>query len=414
MTRLKPWHNVVTPREDLCEGRPLDASEFAVHLDQVRRGSAIADYQNPALFFEKTYLTKNLCAFAAEVFGRLSGEQTSASAVFNMATQFGGGKTHALTLLYHLAKTGPASEKWMGVTRIKAKAGIYQIPLAQTAVFVGTEFDSLNGRGGDGEPLRKTPWGEIAFQLAGEDGFNKVAEHEKQMIAPAGDVIREFLPKDNPCLILIDELLNHVSRNRKSGLSAQFYNFIQNLSEEARGRNGTVLVVSVPASELEMTAEDRSDYERFKKLLDRLGKPVIMSAEAETSEIIRRRLFEWDPRAVGRSGKILLPRDALIVCNEYADWVAEHRQQVPNWFADHAQEAFEATYPFHPMLLSVFERKWQELPRFQQTRGILRLLALWVSHAYQRGFKGALKEPLIGQGSAPLGDQNFRADVSSN
>ena len=55
-----------------------------------------------------------------------------------------------------------------------------------------------------------------------------------------------------------------------------------------------VLAVSIPASELEMSAEDFSDYDRFKKLLDRVGKAVMMSAESETSEIIRRRLFEWD------------------------------------------------------------------------------------------------------------------------
>ena len=35
---LKPWYKVVTPREDLREGKPLDASEFAVHLDDVRNG----------------------------------------------------------------------------------------------------------------------------------------------------------------------------------------------------------------------------------------------------------------------------------------------------------------------------------------------------------------------------------------
>ena len=35
----KPWYKVVTPREDLREGKPLDASEFAVHLDQVRDGT---------------------------------------------------------------------------------------------------------------------------------------------------------------------------------------------------------------------------------------------------------------------------------------------------------------------------------------------------------------------------------------
>ncbi len=411
MTALKPWYKIVTPREDLRDGRPLDASEFAVHLDQVRDGSAQEDYQNPERFLERTYLTRNLLALSSEVVRRLSGEKTGTSSVFNMATQFGGGKTHALTLLYHLAKNGTAAENWPGVSRIKEKAGIAGIPQAETAVFVGSEFDSVHGRGGDGTPLRKTPWGEIAYQLSGEEGFRMVEEHEKQMIAPAGDVIRKFLPQNRPCLILLDELMNYISRNRKSGLAGQFYNFIQNLSETVRGRDNAVLVASVPASELEMTAEDRSDYERFKKLLDRLGKAMIISAESETSEIIRRRLFEWDLRLQGSNGRVLLPREAERVCNEYADWVSEHRQQVPNWFADNAGDAFRATYPFHPMVLSVFERKWQELPRFQQTRGILRLLALWVADAYQKGFTGNLKDPLICPGSAPLEDENFRAAV---
>lgn len=413
MSKLKPWYKVVTPREDLREGKPLDASEFAVHLDQVRDGRANEDYQNPIRFFERTFLTNSLRQMSAEVVRRLSGIKTETSAVFNMATQFGGGKTHALTLLYHLVSNGEKANKWTGVSTILNQAGIQTVPLAATAVFVGTEFDSIDGRGGDdGTPNRKTPWGEIAFQLTGEYGFNTVLKHEKEMIAPSGEVIRKFLPKDKPCLILIDELMNYISRNRKSGLSTQLYNFIQNLSEEARGNDKVALIASIPASELEMTAEDRSDYERFKKLLDRVGKAVIMSAESETSEIIRRRLFEWDPRHVDGNGKIMLTTDAVSTCNEYADWLNDNKQQIPAWFSvDHAKETFQSTYPFHPMVLSVFERKWQALPRFQQTRGVLRLLALWVSHEYQQGFKGARKDALIGLGTAPLEDPQFRSAV---
>lgn len=402
MPSLKPWYRVVNPREDLREGKPLDASEFAVHLDQVRDGRAPTDYQKPERFFERTYLTKNMTTLSGEVVRRLSGVQTETSAVFNLTTQFGGGKTHFLTLLYHLARTGPGAERWAGVLRILDKAGVRAVPQGATAVFVGTEFDSITGRGGDdGTPVRKTPWGEIAFQLTGEKGLAALAEHERQLIAPAGDVIRRFLPRDKPCLILIDELMNYVSRNRKSGLATQLYNFLHNLSEEARGQKNVVLAVSVPASELEMSAEDQSDYERFKKLLDRLGKPVIMSAEAETSEIIRRRLFDWDGT---------LDNDGRKTVAAYTEWVTDHRQQVPSWFpVDHARETFEAAYPFHPMTLSVFERKWQALPRFQQTRGILRLLALWVSRAYVDGFRGAHRDPLVGLGTAPLDDSLFRS-----
>ena len=398
---LKPWYKLVTPREDLREGKPLDAAEFAVHLDQVRDGRAPSDYQKPEQFFERTYLTRTLLELAADVVRRLSGERTQTSAVFNMATQFGGGKTHALTLLYHLAENGPDSGKWSGVRGIIEKAGVPSIPKSATAVFVGTEFDSLTGRGGnDGTPLRKTPWGDIAYQLGGDKSFQVVAEHERQMTAPASDVIRRMMPAGEPSLILMDELMNYVSRSRKSGMAAELYNFVENLCEVATTSDRIVLVVSVPASELEMTAEDVADHERLLKKVDKYGKSVVMSVEAETSEIIRRRLFEWHG----------LPEEARTTVAEYADWIIDHRQQIPEWFPiDSARDVFAATYPFHPSVLSVFERKWQALPRFQRTRGILRLLALWVSKAYQEGYKGAHRDPLIGLGSAPLDDPLFRS-----
>jgi len=400
---LKPWYKVVVPREDLREGKPLDASEFAVHLDQIRDKRAPDDYQSPERFFERTYLTKGLKALAVEVVRRLNGIKVETSAVFNMTTQFGGGKTHALALLYHLAKSDPEAKNWKWVSSIFEGAKVSEVPESAVAVFVGTEFDSISGRGGnDGTPLRKTPWGEIAFQLGGADAFEFVKEHDKQLIAPSSEVIRKTFPKGKPVLILMDELMNYVNRFRRIGLGAQLYSFLQNLSEETRANENVVLAVSIPASELEMSAEDEADYTRYKKVLDRLGKPVIMSAEGETSEIIRRRIFEWGG----------LPDDGRKAASDYADWVLEHRQQIPNWFpADNAKELFEATYPFHPMVISVFERKWQALPRFQRTRGVLRLLALWVSYAYQSGFKGALKDPVITLGSAPLEDPMFRTAV---
>lgn len=406
---LKPWYNVVTPREDLREGRPLDASEFAAHLELIRDGKAPKDYTDPKTFFERTYMTKSLTDLASEVIRRLAGETTETNAIFNLATQFGGGKTHALTMLYHLAGNGSNANEWQGVQKLLHKANIASVPEAKTAILVGTEFDSIRGRGGDdGTPLRKTPWGEIAFQLGGDEGFAAVAKHDELGQAPGGDVIRDFLP-DKPCLILMDELMNYITRHRKIGLSAQFYTFLQNLSEEARGRKGMVLAVSIPASELEMSAEDQSDHDRLKKLLDRLGKPIAMSTENETFEIIRRRLFEWDPNSVDSTGKVMLSKEAIAACNAFGDWVEEHKDQMPQVFdTENARKAFAETYPFHPMTLSVFERKWQSLPRFQRTRGVLRMMALWVSRAYVDGFKGAHKDPLISMGTAPLNDPLFR------
>ena len=412
--KLKPWYDVVKPREDLRDGKPLDASEFAVHLDKVRLGSAPDDYKIPQRFFDRTFLTENLEKMAAEVMRRLSGTTTETSAVFNMTTQFGGGKTHALTLLYHLARNGSASNDWRGVAKIRERAKIKMIPDdCATAVFVGTEFDSVTGRGGDdGTPNRKTPWGELAWQLGQEESFAHIAKHDKEFIEPKGDVIEKMLPADRPCLILMDEALNYASTYREKGYHNKLYNFIQALSETIRGRTNAVLVGSIPASEMSYTDKDHADQQRLKNLLDRLGKAIIVSVESETSEIVRRRLFEWDDRAVSSDGRVLLNKAAENTCTSYANWVQEHRQQLPSLInPDLAREQFRATYPFHPMVISVFERKWQTLPRFQQTRGVLRLLALWVSRAYQDGYKGAQRDPLLTLGTAPLDDPMFRAAV---
>jgi predicted AAA+ superfamily ATPase len=182
-----------------------------LHLDQVRDGRAPAVYQDPERFLERTFLTKGLTRLAAEVLRRLSGEKTETSPVFNMTTQFGGGKTHSLTLLYHMAGNGPKAKEWQGVPRLLQVAGINSVPQAKVGVFVGTEFDPISGRGGsDGTPARKTPWGEIAFQVGGEKALSVLAEHEKQGVALGGDVIRTFLPKNEPVLILMDELMNFV------------------------------------------------------------------------------------------------------------------------------------------------------------------------------------------------------------
>ena len=399
MTKLKPWYQVVTPREDLRDNRPLDASEFAIHLDQIRDGRAHKDYVEPDRFFERTHVTGSLLDLASQTLRRLSGIQLETSAVFNMSTQFGGGKSHSLTALYHLAKNGDKSKAWKGVSRILDKAGLSTVPQAAFAVFMGKEFDSLNGRGGDGEPVRKTPWGEIAWQLGGAESLAVVEQHEREFIEPKGDAIRKMLPKDKPSLILFDEVISYASTYRKKGYGDRLYNFLDCLAETARGEKNVVVVASIPASDLEYTQEDTADEARFKKMLDRLGKAIIMSADTDMAEIIRRRLFEWGG----------LPDEGRRTVAAYAEWATEHAKELTGIDADNAREIFAAAYPFHPSVLSVFERKWQSLPRFQRTRGVLRMLALWVAHNYQEEHRKVSGEPLLTLGLAPLQDKTFRA-----
>src|SRR5262249_32303492 len=135
--------------------------------------------------------------------------------------------------------------------------------------------------------------------------------------------------------------------------------------------------------------------------------------ETEISEVVRRRLFQ----------DLGSERIRKNVAKAFADWCFERRAQLPpEWMAvdsaatetkarEFLQRRFEACYPFHPATLSVFQRKWQALPQYQQTRGTLAMLAQWVSLAAQDAFTKARTEPLITLGSAPLGEGGFRSVV---
>lgn len=403
---LQPWYKVAMPREDLRKGQPLDASEFAIHLDQVIEGRAPRDYREPQRFFARTEITKGLETLAVETLRRLAGEGKGSSPGVNLTTQFGGGKTHALVLLYYLAKYGEASHAWHGVSDLLKKAELPRVPKARVAAFVGNRFDFVLGSGKDGEPRRKTPWGDIAWQLGGSEAYSQLEKHDREGIVPGGEVLEGILSGE-PVLILMDEVLNYVRRTRDAGgdyarVGSQMYSFLDVLSREAIGRSGLVLCVSLPMSEYEMTQDDIAEFQRLSKLMDRLSQPAILSEGQEIARIIRRRLFEEfsDQKEIRRTAK------------NYARWLVEHRQQLPEWFpVDMATQVFEAAYPFHPTALSVFERKWQGLPRFQLTRGTLRMLALWVSRLYQESFMAGHRDPLIGLGTAPLADSYFRAEV---
>lgn len=136
---------------------------------------------------------------------------------------------------------------------------------------------------------------------------------------------------------------------------------------------------------------------------------------AEVSEVIRRRLFE----------DLGSERVRKKVSKAYADWCFELRLSLPpEWTAinsattdakarEYLQSRFEVCYPFHPAALSVFQRKWQTLTQYQQTRGTLAMLAQWVSWTYREGYQTARREPLLTLGSAPLHVNNFRSTVLS-
>ncbi len=400
---LDPWYKIVTPRKEVREGRSFSPDEFAIALEQVVAKTAPRDYRDPAQFFSRTCFTRALKEHVGMVLRRLSGRTENTAPVLTLITQFGGGKTHTLTALYHLANAGKAAAKLTGVSELLKEAGVPSVPEARVGVFVGNAWDPKEGR--------ETPWIDLARQLAGEKGVKALGSAAKTTPPGTEAIGQVFAAAEGPVLVLFDEVLNFFNRHR--GMAESFHAFIQNLTVATTGTTHAAAVISLPRSQVEMTDWDLEWQNRITKVVRRVAKDLIANDEAEISEVVRRRLFE----DLGNE------RVRKNVAKTYADWCFERTARLPSeWMAvdtatteakarDFLRNRFEACYPFHPSTLSVFQRKWRALTQFQQTRGTLAMLAQWISWAAREHFEQARREPLITLGSAPLNVPEFRAVV---
>src|SRR2546422_4410590 len=122
MATIEPWWKVVKPRKEVREGRSFNPAEFAIALEQVVAGTAPEDYRDPRQFFDRTVLTHALSDHVGMVLRRLAGETANTAPVLTLITQFGGGKTHTLTALYHLAKLGKDAQSLRGVSDLLKNA----------------------------------------------------------------------------------------------------------------------------------------------------------------------------------------------------------------------------------------------------------------------------------------------------
>lgn len=408
---MEPWYKLVMPRKEVREGRSFNPDEFAIALEQVVAGNAPEDYKKPEQFFARTCFTRALLENSGQVLRRLAGKTENTAPVQTLVTQMGGGKTHMLTTLWHLANTGPASRSFPGVETLLNNAGLAEAPKAKVAVFVGNAWDP--------QPGRETPWIDLAWQLAGDAGVSILGSSARE--APPGtDTINRLIAQVNtPVLLLFDELLNLFTRHRS--LAEPMYAFMHNIVRGFVGSSHRAAVISLPRSQVEMTEWDLKWQDKIVKVIGAVAKPLLVNDEGEISEVIRRRLFEnLDFTRSENQGVLKASRS---VAKKFADWCFDRRAQLPpEWTAvdstatekrarEYLQSRFETCYPFHPATLSVFQRKWQSLPQFQQTRGTLAMLAQWISWAFREAFTQARREPLITLGSAPLHVLEFRSVV---
>ena len=381
---LKPWREVICPHQDVAEGRYKN-SEFAADLNDVVVGTATLEYRDPVEFFGRTYITEGLETLLVNVTKRLTGKD--GEPVYQLQTAFGGGKTHSMLALYHLLNGKVSITANPGLKKVKEKAEVEEFPKANIAVIVGTKLAPASFKRPTDMPgiQINTVWGDIAYQLAKSahkpELYDIIKEDDRKGVSPGAEKLRKLFDECGSCMILIDELVAYARKldgkdDLPAGTFENFLSFVQELTEAISSSKNSVLIASLPESEIEIGGD------AGQKALDSIShcfarkqsiwKPV---TSTEGFEIVRRRLF------LKMNEEFIKDRDK--VCEAYFKMYKENPEEFPIETRNPEYlDRLKSCYPIHPELFDKLYEQWATLERFQKTRGVLRLMANVISQLW--------------------------------
>ena len=405
---LPGWRDVIEPHPDVAQGRYKNA-EFAADLAQVARGEGAYEYRDPVEFFARTYITEGMAGLLTQALKRVSGKD--GEPVIQLKTAFGGGKTHSMLALYHLLRGKISVDKVSAAKPILATVGISSLPRVNVAVLVGTALDPSKSRRPNNVPgiTINTLWGELAAQLAESAGnlklYDYVKEADKKGVSPGSEALKNLFDACAPCLILIDELVAYAKKiYGVSGLPAGSFDnlisFIQEITEATRASKNSLVVASIPESDIEIGGEaGKRALETIEHTFGRMEaiwKPV---AASEGFEVVRRRLF--------LNCKNPAARDQ--VCGQFSEMYTENSADFPISARElEYKRRLISCYPIHPEIFDRLYEDWATLERFQKTRGVLRLMAAVVHDLWMNNDAGLMIMP----GSISMDNPNVRDELT--
>lgn len=401
---LKPWREVITPRDDVLNGTFSEA-EFAADLTKVMAGAAVAEYQEPKLFFERTFITEGMSLLLQSVIARLSGQ--GGDPVVQLQTAFGGGKTHTMMAVLHMVRAEEPVGLLAGLGPVLSRAGASELPRGRVAVLDGNQLAPSQPRVYEtpaGAVTVRTLWGELAWQLLGAEGYELVAAADRDGTSPGKDALGRLFAASAPCVVLMDEMVAYLRqfeehRSYAGGTYNSNLSFIQALTEAASATPRTMVLASLPESRTE-AGDERGQatldaLEKYFGRIEAVWKPV---AKQEAFEIVRRRLFNDISDHEGR-------RD---VCDAFAALYQDEKLRFPVHTVDSDyRRQLGKSYPIHPEVFERLYEDWSTLPKFQRTRGVLRLMARIIHQLWRADNRDLMILP----GSIPLDESKVRNEL---
>ena len=400
---MNPIRETCIPRREVLKG-DLEDAIFAADFGYVVANRAPAVYQDPAEFFRNTHPAAPLKKVVTTIFERLADPHEAGAAV-RLSTGFGGGKTHTLIALWHLAQH--ITETTLGTELLPAAGRPREVVVAGIdAQKFGSTVCATHGA-----LETHSLWGELAFQLGREAGYAAIQAMDDPLNVPHDAVVRAMLP-DKPTLILLDELVIYMALLSEQAQGA-LLSFLSKLIAEVGARRQAVVVITDPArqpayeKEAQALAEVTKQLAASQRLDDVLGRKMsdFDPIGNETAQVIIRRLFEGVDKDAAQVVSAEYYNAYQRVAAEYPD-LLPHRATTK----DYAQRIVEC-YPFHPRLLETAQDRLGALQDFNKSRGTLRLFARILRDVWEAPTSAGEGNFLITAGDLNWQSERIQADL---
>jgi hypothetical protein len=353
------------PRFEVLKG-DLDDAIFAADFGDLVAKKAPTVYSDAKTFFQNTHPAQPLCKVVRAVFERLK-DSSEGGITVRLSTGFGGGKTHTLMAMWHLAQN--VADAALGAELLPPSSR----PPNVTAVAVDLGKAGLPIFSQRGKTKIRSLWGDIFAQLDPVNGLKVLGEADDPEASPNASQIEEVMP-DGPILFLLDEIVIYMAKLSDRG-QGNLLGFLNLLAGVVRNRPQSCLVVTDPGAQAvyagqsaKLAAQFTTDAAKLEEIFGRKMSDLDPIGD-ESAKVIVRRLFESvDGKAAQATAKIY---------SELYRRVSEaDPKSIPASAATSSYEKKIAeTYPFHPRLLDTAKDRLAALDNFQQSRGVLRLFA---------------------------------------
>ncbi|MFF2485146.1 DUF499 domain-containing protein [Microbacterium sp. NPDC058062] len=396
------WTDVLPLRAEVV-GTDGSVGELQMSLHKAVYQTVDVPYRKPEYYVDITEPTPALVGFFARIARRLGTDHES-TALFHLDQGMGGGKSHALVGLHHMASSPDkffASDLGREVV-VEAEQGGLELDVRGTQSVILTADYFSPGKKNEIFGPATTLFERFLWSLTEGD-----MDRYKRLVAggPNKSTLQEALVAANrPVLILLDELMDYVLQlsdgtevhgmpNEKAFLNA--------LMDACDDVPRVAFVVVMIRSELDERgyppiAEDFRDYVTAR--LVRNGTTVAVTEAQDFSSIIKRRLFETPTREIPSSqlASSFLGGAVGAWQEQVFDKLGANRGRAG--FADRVH----ATYPFHPELMRLVQEEWSQVQAFQRVRSTVAIFARTALYWQAQHAKGRWTPTLIGVGDIPL------------